>query len=151
MSDALELKLEGLEDLGQTFRDLEEAISAKKASRELTGLLIVSLKGFVAQARARAHQLSASTPLWRRRQWPTSPVHVAEAIRVQWTRGDSGEVAATAGVPRSHFWGVFLEYGTRVARAFPFLRPGWDPGQVLDSVASGLRSRLERVRTRRTR
>lgn len=145
----MEFRLDGAEELAQTFRELEDAISVKRASRELTGVLINALKVFREQAKARAHQLSASVPLFRRRQWPTSPLHVAEAITAQWAKGEANEVAATAGVPKSHFWGVFLEYGTRFARAFPFLRPGWEPGQVLDLVAAGLSERLARVRARR--
>lgn len=139
----------GFEELAKTFQDLEDAISVKRASRELTGVLVNSLKAFRDQAKARAHQLSASVPLFRRRQWPTSPLHVAEAITAQWAKGEANEVAATAGVPKSHFWGVFLEYGTKHSRAYPFLRPGWEPGVVLDAVAAGLSERLARVRGRK--
>lgn len=146
-----ELELSGFEELAQTFRELEDAISVKRAGRELTGVLVNSLKVFRDQARARAHRLAESVRLFRRREWRTNPLHMADAITAQWAKGEANEVAAIAGVPRSHFWGVFLEYGTRFARAFPFLRPAWEPGEVLDRVAEGLRERLDRVARRRSR
>ncbi len=149
MSGQLEFKLEGAEELARTFQELEDAISVRRAGREIQGVLVNSLKAFRDQAKARAHQLAASVPLFRRRQWPTDPLHVANAITAQWAKGEANEAAAIAGVPKSHFWGVFLEYGTRHSRALPFLRPGWEPGQVLDQVAAGLRERLDRVARRR--
>jgi HK97 gp10 family phage protein len=150
VTDFASIEMQGADELRQNFQALEEGLSARRAARELTGALVNALKVYADAARARAHQLNASVPLWRRRQWPTSPLHVAEAIKAQWARGDAGEVAATAGVPRTHFWGLFLEYGTRYARALPFLRPAWQPGEVLGKVADALRERLARIKLRRT-
>lgn len=149
MSD--EFKLEGDRDVVDAFRALEQGMSVRYAAREMTGALISALQVYVAAVKAGARRLSDSVPLWRRRQWPTDPLHAADAVRAQWARGDAGEVAATAGVPRTHFWALFLEYGTKWARAFPFLRPAWVPADVLDGVAAALRSRLDRLTARLAR
>lgn len=58
---------------------------------------------------------------------------------------DRNTIGAIVGIGRDVWWGKFVEFGTRHARAYPFMRPAADEGKnaAVDAVVAYAGRRIE--------
>jgi HK97 gp10 family phage protein len=77
---------------------------------------------------------------------PHEPGALLAGIFVGRTRShDRNVVGAIVGIGRDVWWGKFVEFGTRHARAYPFMRPAADEGKegAVDAVIEYAGKRIE--------
>jgi HK97 gp10 family phage protein len=103
-----------------------EALPDKLANNVMTGALYAGARLIRDEARRRAPILDLEK--WR---GPHEPGLLLQNIVARRSRSRSrDEIIAKVGITRDAFYGHFIEYGTRHAAAYPFMRPALDTTQA---------------------
>jgi HK97 gp10 family phage protein len=121
MSDSISIDIAGGNELFARFQTMPD----RMAINVFVGACYAGIKVFRAIARAICPELDLS-------KWggPHEPGALRAGIFVGRTRShDRNTVGAICGISREVWWGKFVEFGTRHARAYPFMRPAADEGK----------------------
>jgi len=132
---ALSLTFTGGPELVQALRTLPESVQGR--------VLLEALK------RAAQPVIEDAARLAPRRR----AAGVAASLVIEVVRGADGGKTIAVGPDPAHFYGIFLEFGTRHMPARPFMRPAWDAQvqKVLDQLVGELRAAIERAARRHGR
>lgn len=139
-----------LEGVAETTAKLNE-LGVKLAARELRA----TVKNAIAEAehRARARMPQGTEPHKTYRGRLVSPGYAITTLHIEVSLDKrSGAAVARLGVGREAFYAVqFVELGTYKMAAQPWLRPSFEESQdaMLQSIASELRERVEKIARRR--
>jgi HK97 gp10 family phage protein len=118
-----------------------EALPDKVANNVMSGALYAGARRIRDEARRRA-------PILDLAKWhgPREPGVLRQNIVARRSRSRSQhEIFAKVGITRDAFYGHFIEYGTRHAAAYPFMRPAVDTsqGSAAQAVVDYARERLD--------
>jgi HK97 gp10 family phage protein len=148
MRDTEFWQLAGWDTVAARLREVGQELGLKRIRRALVGALYRAAWLYLNRVKATAPRAAADAKIWRRKKWPTKPVHMADAWRAKVVRSEDDEdVAVMASIPRSHYWAVFVEFGTRHMRARPFARPSFSAtaAAMMEVLVQFFRERLERA------
>ncbi len=118
-----------------------QALPDKLANNVMTGALFAGARVIRDEARRRV-------PILDLTKWggPHEPGALLQAILARRSRSRSrNEVLARVGISYDAFYGHYVEFGTRHARAYPFMRPAYDTkgGDAAQAVIDYAAGRLE--------
>jgi len=131
-----ELRISGFVELERALRQLPHELAGKVLAEGLT---------------------TAATPMERaaeqkapRSDHPGRGGHMADTIDLRVASASDQEIALALGPDDQHFYGRYVEFGTRFAAAQPFMRPAFDEEarKTIDRLGPLLWQAIERAARR---
>ena len=121
MADSVKIEMQGAAELEARLRALPDRV----AVNVMAGAMYAGAKIILGLARKLA-------PIMDLSKWngPHEPANLLRNIFAARTRShDRNSVGAKVGIGKEAFYGRFVEFGTRHAKAYPFMRPAADSGK----------------------